>query len=85
MPKGLSARQRLQRSLRTKRGRTIYAKRGASVEPVISQMKHRRRAGQVSMRSLGACRGAWHGGMPPCTRCATCTRRLFGTARQAVG
>jgi hypothetical protein len=30
MPKGLSARQRMQRTLRTKRGRTIHAKRGAS-------------------------------------------------------
>jgi hypothetical protein len=61
MLKGLSARQRLQRSLRTKRGRTNHAERGVSVEPVFSQMKHRRRAGQVSMRGLGACRREWHG------------------------
>jgi hypothetical protein len=61
MPKGLSVHQRLQRTLRTKRGRTISAKRGASVDPVIGQMKHRQGAGQSSMRSLGACRGAWHG------------------------
>jgi hypothetical protein len=60
MPKGLSARQRMQRKLRTKRGRTIYAKRGVSVEPVIGQMKDRQGAGQVSMRGLGACRGEWH-------------------------
>jgi hypothetical protein len=60
MPKKLSARQRLQRKLRTKRGRTIHAKRGASVEPVVGQMKHRQGAGQVSMRGLGACRGEWH-------------------------
>jgi hypothetical protein len=60
MPKGLSARQRLQRTLRTKRGRTIHTKRGASVEPVSGQMKHRQGAGQFSMRGLGACQGEWH-------------------------
>jgi hypothetical protein len=60
MPKKLSARQRLQRKLRTKRGRTIYAQRGASVEPVFGQMKDRQGAGQFSMRGLDACRGAWH-------------------------
>jgi hypothetical protein len=40
-PKGLSARQRLQRRLRTKRHRTIRARHGAFVEPVLGQMKHR--------------------------------------------
>jgi hypothetical protein len=60
MRKGLSARQRMQRKLRTKRGRTIYAKRGVSVELVIGQMKDRQGAGQFSMRGLGACRGEWH-------------------------
>jgi hypothetical protein len=60
MPKWLSARQRLQRTLSTKRGRVIYAKRGASVEPLFGQMKHRQGAGEFSMRGLGACRGAWH-------------------------
>jgi hypothetical protein len=60
MPKGLSARQRLQRSLRTKRGRTNHAKRGVSVEPVIGPMKDRQSAGQVSMRGLAACRREWH-------------------------
>ena len=60
MPKGISARQRMQRKLRTKRGRTIYAQRGASVEPVFGQMKDRQGAGQFSMRGLGACQGEWH-------------------------
>jgi hypothetical protein len=31
----------MQRTLRIKRGRTIYAKCGVSVEPVISQMNDR--------------------------------------------
>jgi hypothetical protein len=60
MPKKLLARQRLQRPLRTKRARTIHAKRSASVEPVSGRMKHRQGAGQVSRRGLGACRDAWH-------------------------
>jgi transposase len=60
MPKGLSVRQRMQRKLRTKRGRAIYAQRGASVEPVFGQMKDRQGAGQFSMRGLAACRGEWH-------------------------
>jgi len=60
LPKGLSARQRMQRKLRTKRGRAIYALRGASVEPVFGQMKQRQGAGQFSMRGLAACQGEWH-------------------------
>jgi hypothetical protein len=60
MPKGLSARQRMQRKLRTERGRIIHARRGASVEPVLGQKKDRRGAGQVSLRGLGVCRGEWH-------------------------
>jgi hypothetical protein len=60
MPKGLSARGRMQRKLRTKRGRAIYAQRGASVEPVFGQMKDRQGAGQFSMRGLAACQGEWH-------------------------
>jgi hypothetical protein len=60
MPKGLSARERMQRKLRTKRGRAIYRQRGASVEPVFGQMMERQDAGRFSMRGLVACRGEWH-------------------------
>src|SRR3712207_5708321 len=60
MPKGLSARERMQRKLRTRRGRAIYRQRGASVEPVFGQMKERQGAGRFSMRGLTACRGEWH-------------------------
>ena len=60
MPKGLSAREGMQRKLRTKRGRAIYRQRGASVEPVFGQMKDRQDAGHFSMRGLVACRGEWH-------------------------
>jgi hypothetical protein len=67
MPKGLAARQRMQRTLRIKRGRTIYAKCGVSVEPVMGQMNDRQDAGQDCMRGLRACRASGMR-MPPCTR-----------------
>ncbi len=38
-PKNMKVRERMQRKLRTKRGRTRYRQRGASVEPVFGQMK----------------------------------------------
>jgi transposase len=60
IPKGLSARGRMERELRTKRGRAIYRQRGASVEPVFGQMKERQGADRFSMRGLGHCRGEWH-------------------------
>ena len=60
IPKGLSARGRMERKLRTKRGRAIYRQRGASVEPVFGQMKERQGAGRFSMRGLDQCRGEWH-------------------------
>jgi hypothetical protein len=60
MPTRLSARERMQRKLRTRRGRAIYRQRGASVEPVFGQMKERQDAGRFSMRGLVACRGEWH-------------------------
>jgi len=60
IPKGLTPRQRMQRKLRTKRGRAIYRQRGSSVEPVFGQMKERQGAGRFSMRDLQAYRGEWH-------------------------
>ena len=60
IPKGLSSRGRMERKLRTKRGRAIYRRRGASVEPVFGQMKERQGADRFSMRGLAQCRGEWH-------------------------
>ena len=51
IPKGLSARGRMERKLRTKRGRAIYRQRGASVEPVFGQMKERQGADRFSMHA----------------------------------
>lgn len=59
MPKALSPRERMERKLRTKRGRAVYRRRGASVEPVFGQMKDRQGADRFSMRGLDYCRGEW--------------------------
>lgn len=59
MPKSITARERMDRKLRTKRGRDIYRRRGASVEPVFGQMKDRQGADRFSMRGLERCRGEW--------------------------
>ena len=59
MPKGMTARERMERKLRTKRGRRLYRQRGSSVEPVFGQMKECQGAGRFSMRGLERCRGEW--------------------------
>ena len=46
IPKSMTVRERMDRKLRTKRGRALYRKRGASVEPVFGQMKDRQDAGR---------------------------------------
>ncbi len=48
----MKSRERMQRKLRTKRGRTRYRQRGASVEPVFGQMKDRQGARRFSMRDF---------------------------------
>jgi transposase len=59
MPKAMTARERMDRKLHTKRGRALYQQRGAAVEPVFGQMKDRQGAGRFSMRGLERCRGEW--------------------------
>lgn len=56
IPAGLSVAERMRRKLRTKRGRTIYARRKCTVEPVIGQIKGRgfRR---FSLRGLRGAKG----------------------------
>lgn len=39
MPGNVSARERMERKLLTKRGRALYRLRGQTVEPVFGQMK----------------------------------------------
>ena len=59
-PKNMTARERMDRKLRTKRGRECYRRRGAAVEPVFGQMKDRQDARHFSMRGLERCRGEWN-------------------------
>jgi len=59
-PKNMTARERMDRKLRTNHGRERYRRRGASVEPVFGQMKDRQDARHFSMRGLERCRGEWN-------------------------
>ena len=52
IPKGLSARDRMRRKLRTKRGRERYALRMETVEPVFGQIKQGRGFRQFLLRGL---------------------------------
>jgi hypothetical protein len=58
-PKSMTARERMERKLRTKRGRARYRRRGASVEPVFGQIKDCQGARRFSMRGIERCRGEW--------------------------
>jgi transposase len=59
LPKTMTARERMDRKLRTRRGRALYRQRSGAVEPVFGQMKDRQGAGRFSMRGLERCRGEW--------------------------
>jgi len=59
IPGNLSAKQRMQRKLRTKKGREQYAKRKGIIEPIFGQMKHVLGFRQFSLRGLAAMRGEW--------------------------
>ncbi len=58
IPKSLTKTQRMERKLRTKRGRQLYSKRGGSIEPVFGQQRQRG-AGRFRRRGLKACRCEW--------------------------
>jgi len=59
MPKGLSARERMRRKLRTKRGRERYALRMETVEPVFGQIKQGRGFRQFLLRGLEKVNREW--------------------------
>lgn len=56
---GLSVAERMRRTLRTKRGRRLYARRKAIVEPVFGQIKQGRGFRQFLLRGLRKVRGEW--------------------------
>jgi transposase len=58
-PQGLTAKQRMARKLRTKRGRERYARRKAMVEPVFGQIKHGRGFRQHLLRGRQKMRAEW--------------------------
>jgi transposase len=59
IPTGLSVADRRRRTLRTKRGRRLYAKRKVTVEPVFGQIKQGRRFRQFLLRGHHQVRGEW--------------------------
>ncbi len=59
IPKGLSPKQRMARSLRTKPGRATYKKRKGQVEPVFGQIKQGGGFRQFAMRGLAKMQAEW--------------------------
>ena len=58
-PADLSAKQRMARKLRTKKGRKIYAQRKGMIEPVFGQIKPARGFRQFLLRGLEKMRSEW--------------------------
>lgn len=59
IPKHLSPRDRMERKLLTKRGRSLYKLRGQMVEPVFGQIKGVRGCDRFMRRGIGAARNEW--------------------------
>ena len=59
-PKNLSAKAKMARKLRTKKGRTEYARRKAIIEPPFGQIKHCRGFRQFMLRGLEQMQGEWN-------------------------
>jgi len=59
IPEHLTLRQRMERKLRTKRGRELYKKRGQTVEAVFGQIKDNRGIRHFMRRGLEACSQEW--------------------------
>jgi transposase len=58
-PADLTAKEKMARKLRTKKGRATYAKRKSIVEPVFGQIKRCRGFVQFLLRGLEKIRGEW--------------------------
>jgi len=59
IPQDLTAKQRMTRKLRTKKGREMYAKRKGMIEPIFGQLKQVLGFRQFSLRGLASMRGEW--------------------------
>ncbi len=80
IPAGLSRQGRMTRKLRTKRGRAIYRRRKAIVEPVFGQIKEARGFRRFRLRGLAKASAEWQ------LVCAVHNLgKLFGAARVGQG
>jgi transposase len=68
-----------ERRIHTRRGRTLYEKRGKTVEPVIGQLKEVQNARRCSRRGIEAARSEWR------LTCATHNLRKLYKARRPKG
>ena len=59
IPDGLTAKQRMARKLRTKKGREAYAQRKGIIEPIFGQLKQVLGFRQFALRGLTAMRSEW--------------------------
>ncbi len=59
IPGHLSRRERMERKLRTKRGRRLYRQRSRIIEPVFGQTKSCRGIDRFLRRGLAACQAEW--------------------------
>jgi hypothetical protein len=59
IPKNLTAREKMERKLRTKKGRAMYKKRRKTIEPVFGQIKTVQDGGRCMRRGLKANRSEW--------------------------
>lgn len=59
IPKQLSVKERMERLLRTKKGRKAYAKRKETVEPVFGQIKDARGFRRFLLRGLDSVKAEW--------------------------
>ena len=59
IPKNATAKERMARKLRTKKGRELYAKRKQTVEPVFGQIKDARGFRRFSFRGLEKVKAEW--------------------------
>jgi transposase len=59
IPAELTAKQRMARKLRTKKGKATYAKRKGIIEPIFGQLKQVLGFRQFSLRGLASMRGEW--------------------------
>lgn len=58
-PAGLTPRERMQRKLRTKKGRALYKRRKHTVEPVFGHIKHGRGIRQLLLRGIDNVTAEW--------------------------